>query len=459
MANTKTQYVCEECGYTSAGWMGRCGSCGAWGSMKETASGAQSPEAGLHQRRRPAMIPRQDGPQAIDGVDDLPVDRLDLGMAELNRVLGGGLVPGSLVLLAGDPGIGKSTLLLQAAALVAAGGEAVWYVTGEESVQQVKRRAGRTGLLPANLWLWAQTDLDTILAQAGDRQPDLLIVDSIQTMYAPDVDASPGSVAQIRECAARLGALAKSVHMPMILVGHVTKDGGIAGPMVLEHMVDAVLYFEGERHYPYRILRAAKNRFGSTFEIGVFEMADEGLAEVRNPSLAFLSDRPVSAPGSVVAACMEGSRPLLAEVQALVCPSSLAQPRRVVTGVDYNRVNMLLAVLEKRAGLKLGNQDAYVNVTGGIRLQEPALDLAIAAAIASSFKNKALKENLAVMGEVGLAGEARPVAYPDKRAQEAEKLGMRALLAPSGTKAKIKETGLEILEAGTLIELLDLAFR
>jgi len=427
--------------------------------MKETTSVSPVKEAAAHQRRRSAAVQQQDGPLSINDIEHLAVDRMDLGSAELNRVLGGGLVPGSLVLLAGDPGIGKSTLLLQAASQAANAGAAVLYVTGEESVQQVKLRASRMGCAPENLWLWSQTDMEAIIASLHEKQPDLAIIDSIQTMYAPDLDSGPGSVTQIRECTARLGALAKTVHLPVILVGHVTKDGNIAGPMVLEHMVDAVLHFEGERRYPYRILRTVKNRYGSTFEIGVFEMGDKGLTEVLNPSLAFLADRPVSAPGSAVAACIEGSRPLLAEVQALICPSSLAQPRRVVTGVDYNRVNMLLAVLEKRTGLRLGNQDAYVNVTGGVRLQEPAMDLAIAAAIASSFKNKPLKEKMALMGEVGLAGEVRPAAWPEKRAQEAEKLGMTCLLAPRGTKDKIRDARIEIFEAGTLIELLDMAFR
>ena len=454
----KTKYVCSDCGYTSIRWMGRCSQCGAWESMEETADLPPVKEAAAHQRRRLVLPPQQEGPISIEAVDHLAVRRMDLGLAELNRVLGGGLVPGSLVLLAGDPGIGKSTLLLQAAAKAAAAGELVWYITGEESVQQVKLRADRMGPGPPNLMLWAQTDLALILSQLQQQQPDLVIVDSIQTIYAPDLDSTPGSIAQIRECAARFGAIAKALHLPVMLVGHVTKEGSIAGPRVLEHMVDAVLYFEGERHYPYRILRTEKNRFGSTFEIGVFEMGEGGLIEVLNPSLAFLTDRPISAPGSAIAACMEGTRPLLAEVQALVSPSGLAQPRRVVNGVDYNRVNMLLAVLEKRAGFRLGAQDAYVNITGGVRLQEPAMDLAIAVAVASSFKNMALRENMAVMGEVGLAGEVRPVAYPEKRAQEAEKLGMTALLAPKGTKAKAKGAGIDILEAGTLIELLDIAF-
>jgi DNA repair protein RadA/Sms len=456
---TKIQYVCTECGYTSVGWLGRCNQCGAWDTMEQRATAEPAKTAASHQRRRPAAgTLRQEGPLPVSAIDNLAIQRMDLGLAELNRVLGGGLVPGSLVLLAGDPGIGKSTLLLQAASQAAAPGRQVWYVTGEESVEQVKLRASRMGCNPDNLWLWAQTDLAAILDQLQNRQPDLVIIDSIQTMYVPDLDSGPGSLVQIRESTARLGALAKAVHLPIMLVGHVTKEGGIAGPRALEHMVDTVLYFEGERHYPYRILRTVKNRFGSTMEIGVFEMGNEGLTEVLNPSLAFLADRPTSAPGSAVAACMEGSRSLLAEVQALVSSSSLAQPRRVVTGTDFNRVNMILAVLEKRTGLKLGSQDAYVNITGGIRLQEPAMDLAIAVAVASSFKNKPLKEKMAVMGEIGLAGEVRPVTYPEKRAQEAEKLGMTRLLAPKGTKNKVKNTEITILEAGTLIELLDLAF-
>ncbi|MDR1192601.1 MAG: DNA repair protein RadA [Peptococcaceae bacterium] len=453
----KTKYVCQACGYESARWLGRCSQCGEWDSMVEAAQADEVKTAPAHRRRQSLSPSERDGPQPLTAIDDLAVKRLDLGLTELNRVLGGGLVPGSLVLLAGDPGIGKSTLLLQAAVLAAGSLEKVWYITGEESARQVKLRADRMGCRSGNLWLWAQTDLEALIGQIQALRPALLIVDSIQTMYAPDLDSSPGSLAQVRECAARLGAAAKALHLPIILVGHVTKDGGIAGPRVLEHMVDTVLYFEGERHYPYRILRAVKNRFGSTFEIGVFEMRDQGLAEVLNPSLAFLADRPLSAPGSAIAACMEGSRPLLAEVQALVCPSSLAQPRRVVTGADYNRVNMILAVLEKRAGLRLGDHDAYINITGGIRLQEPAMDLAIAAAVASSFKNQPLKEKMAVIGEIGLAGEARPVGFPEKRAQEAEKLGLTRLLAPRGTKGKVKNIPLEILEAGTLIELLDLA--
>ena len=461
MIKAKTKYVCDECGYESIRWMGRCGACGAWESMKESLVAPKPKTAQVHQRRKssaPSASSATEGPRPIDAVDDLPQSRMSAGFSELDRVLGGGLVPGSLVLLAGDPGIGKSTVLLQAAYKAAAAGNTVWYVTGEESVQQVKLRALRMGCIHPSLWLWAQTDLDDILGFLSQGQPDLLIIDSIQTMYAPDLESNPGSLAQIRECAARLGNMAKSTHTPVVLVGHVTKDGNIAGPMVLEHMVDTVLYFEGERHYPYRILRAIKNRFGSTYEIGVFEMGDAGLVEVLNPSLAFLADRPVSAPGSVIAACIEGSRPLLAEVQALVCPSNLAQPRRVVNGVDYNRVNMLLAVMEKRAGFGMGAMDVYVNITGGVRLQEPAMDMAIAAALASSYKNKAPKEMTAFIGEIGLAGESRPVTYPEKRAQEAEKLGMRSLLAPKGTKAKAGKTGIEIREAGTLIEMLEIAF-
>jgi DNA repair protein RadA/Sms len=312
------------------------------------------------------------------------------------------------------------------------------------------------GCSTANLWLWSHTDIQAITEQMAQERPSLVIIDSIQTMYVPEMESAPGSVSQIRESTSRLGILAKSLHIPVVIVGHVTKDGNIAGPRLLEHMVDTVLYFEGERHYPYRILRSVKNRFGSTFEIGVFEMCNDGLQEVLNPSLAFLAERPKAAPGSVIAACMEGTRPLLVEVQALLSTSTLAQPRRVVTGPDFNRVNMILAVLEKRVGLRLGNQDAYINIAGGLRLQEPAMDLAIALALTSSLKNQPLKANMAVMGEIGLAGEVRPVSYPEKRIQEAIKLGLTSVLAPKGTAAKIKAPKIEVLEAGTLIELLNL---
>ena len=453
----KTSFVCSQCGYESPKWLGRCSQCGEWDTMVEKTTAAPVKAAAVHQRRRPPLALEQDRPQPVQEIDSHLIQRLDLGFGELNRVLGGGLVPGTLVLLAGDPGIGKSTLLLQAAAKASEKLEKVWYITGEESVQQVKLRAGRMGTETRELWLWAQTDMEKIMNQIQAEQPSLIVIDSIQTMFLPELESSPGSLVQIRECTARLGALAKAMHIPVFLVGHVTKEGAIAGPRVLEHMVDTVLQFEGERHYPYRILRSVKNRFGSTFEIGVFEMCDQGLTEVGNPSLAFLAERPLAAPGSAVAACMEGSRPLLAEVQGLVCASGLAYPRRVVTGADYNRVNLILAVLEKRAGLKLSNQDVYVNITGGIRLQEPAMDLAIASAVASSLKNRPLKEKMAVMGEIGLAGEIRPVSFPEKRAQEAEKLGLLRLLAPRGTRTKIKSSSIEILEASTLIELLDLA--
>lgn len=459
MKKLKTKYVCQACGYEAAGWLGRCSQCGEWNTMQEEIQRDPvkvQPSAALYSRSMQRYSIEQDKPLPVEKIENFSTPRMDLQMAELNRVLGGGLVPGTLVLLAGDPGIGKSTLMLQAAAKACLGWSKVWYVTGEESAQQVKLRADRMGCNPANLWLWAQTNINDIADQVSEEQPSMVIIDSIQTMYTPDLESLPGSVSQIRECTARLGALAKGLNIPVLIVGHVTKDGSIAGPRLLEHMVDTVLYFEGERHYPYRILRAVKNRFGSTFEIGVFEMCDQGLQEVLNPSLAFLAERPMAAPGSVIAACVEGTRPILVEVQALVCPSTLTQPRRITTGTDYNRVNMILAVLEKRAGLKLGNQDVYINIAGGIRIQEPAMDLAIAMAIASSFKNRPLKEATAVMGEIGLAGEARPVNYPEKRIQEALKLGLTQVLAPKGTRAKVKASQADILEAGTLVELLSL---
>lgn len=450
----KTKYVCQACGYVAAGWLGRCPECEAWNTL-EAQSQRESSKSARSSRSSQEDAGR--GPLPVRQIENYAVARMDLKMEELNRVLGGGLVPGTVVLLAGDPGIGKSTLLLQAAAQASQEWSKVWYITGEESVQQVKLRAARMGCEQEQLSLWAQTDVEAITAWMEKEKPSLVIVDSIQTMYLPELDNVPGSVTQIRECTARLAQTAKSLHIPVVIVGHVTKDGSIAGPRILEHMVDTVLYFEGERHYPYRILRGVKNRFGSTFEIGVFEMSDQGLNQVLNPSLAFLAQRPRQAPGSVVAACMEGTRPLLVEVQALVSPSSLAQPRRVVTGADYNRVNLILAVLEKRLGMKLSCLDVYVNIVGGLRIQEPAMDLALAVALASSLKNKPLQEGLVVFGEVGLAGELRPVHYPDKRIQEGQKLGMKGVLMPRRTQGKEKTSQIEIREAATLVDALGLA--
>jgi len=466
MAKSKTFYVCSNCGYESPKWLGRCSSCGEWDTMveKQIMPEVSQKAQAAHARRSLGTIAGLSSadldftlPSKISDINEKTAERIDVGMGEFNRVLGGGLVPGTLVLLAGDPGIGKSTLLLQAATNMAAKSNNVWYITGEESLSQVKIRAKRMNAAASELSLWAQTDMGKIIEAIQTEKPTVVIIDSIQTMYLPDLENTPGSLTQIRECTGALATVAKSLHIPVILVGHVTKEGAIAGPRVLEHMVDAVLQFEGERHYPYRILRAVKNRFGSTFEIGVFEMTDTGLGEVTNPSFAFLEDRPLNAPGSSVAACIEGTRPMLAEVQGLLSSSSLAYPRRIVNGADLGRVNMILAVLEKRVGLPIANQDAYVNITGGVRLSEPAMDLAIAAAIVSSFKNRPLIPNMAVMGEIGLSGEVRPVSFPERRAAEAEKLGLTKILAPKGTKAKLKNSKIEVIEARSLIELIDMA--
>lgn len=448
LSKSKSKFVCQQCGYEAPRWLGKCPECGNWNSfieeiVKEVKMKSQGGEILLR-------------PELLAQVKPLEIERLDMGSSEFNRVLGGGLVPGTIVLLAGDPGIGKSTLLLQAAAYVAARYERVLYVSGEESAQQIKLRAARMGLGDSGVLVWAETDLDRIEEEIKKTRPSLVIVDSIQTVYSADMGTAPGSVGQIREGTARLLTLAKSMHIPIIIVGHVTKDGNIAGPRVLEHMVDTVLYFEGERHHQYRIIRAIKNRFGSTFELGVFEMKNEGLVEIINPSKAFLAQRPIFTPGSAVAACMEGSRPLLVEIQALVSQSFFGQPRRMTTGTDFNRVNLIIAVLEKRVGLSMSGQDAYVNVVGGIRVQEPALDLAIAVAVASSLKNKPCPAGLVVIGEIGLTGEVRRVSYIQKRMQEAKKLGFAHCIVPCGSSEE-KIDGLELLEVKTVSDALEAA--
>jgi len=450
MSKQKIKYVCQQCGFEALRWLGRCPDCSAWNSLVEEVEQSKGSKIGTVQSS-------DTEPCTLSSVESLAVERLDLGLAEFNRVLGGGLVPGTLVLLAGDPGIGKSTLLLQAAAMASEKMEKVLYITGEESAQQIKLRSNRVGLVGNSLLVWAETDMDRIEEEIKKSKPSLVIVDSIQTMVVSQVGSAPGSVTQVRESAAKLMNLAKSLNIPIIIVGHVTKDGNIAGPRVLEHMVDTVLYFEGERHYQYRILRSIKNRFGSTFEIGVFEMRSEGMVEVNNPSRAFLAERPQAAPGSVVAACMEGTRPLLIEIQALVSTSSFGQPRRMTAGTDYNRVNLIMAVLEKRVGLNMSNQDAYVNIAGGIKIQEPALDLGLAVALASSLKNRCCAPQLAVIGEIGLTGEVRGVPYVQKRLQEAKKLGFNHCIIPKGSIEGESVQGMELLEVRTIAEALELA--
>jgi DNA repair protein RadA/Sms len=444
-------YRCQECGFASPK-PGTCPDClrgaGAYVQLVEERS-----EAPARGRRPGAVSPGR--PQSLKDVVLEAGDRLPTGIGELDRVLGGGVVRGSLVLLGGEPGCGKSTLLLQAARALAKARPPVLYVCSEESAAQVKMRADRLGIAGDGLLLWAETDLGSVQAGLDDVKPQALIVDSIQTVFLPDLESAPGSVAQVRECAARLMTQAKGRGLATFLVGHVTKDGAIAGPRVLEHLVDTVLYFEGEQHHAYRVLRAVKNRFGSTNEIGVFEMAERGLVEVANPSGFFLSERPIDAPGSVVVASLEGTRPMLLELQALVSRASFGTPRRTVLGADYNRVCLLLAVLEKRAQLPIGNQDVFVNVAGGGRVVEPAADLAIVLAAASSYMERPLPADVVVVGEVGLTGEVRAVAGLEARLRAAAQLGFRSAVVPKSGAAEMRSVPLRVRGVATVSEALE----
>lgn len=445
-------YICNECRRESPRWAGRCPECGSWNSLTETVSERRPRQAaavGMTTSAEPVSL-------ADLGVGDGRA-RLVLALSEFDRVLGGGIVPGSLILLGGDPGIGKSTLLLQAAALAARDGRKVLYISGEESVQQLGMRAKRLGIAQSGLYLLAETDLDAALAAADRLAPELalLVVDSIQTVYRPDLAPSPGSIVQLRECAMHLMRWAKGNGVAVVLVGHVTKEGEIAGPRLVEHIVDVVLYLEGERFSAYRVLRGVKNRFGSVSEIGVFEMTGDGLVPVENPSELFLAERPEVAVGSVVMPTVEGSRPLLVEVQALTSPTALAVPRRTGSGIDANRLVLIGAVLSRRAGLALANQDIIVNVVGGLRVQEPAADLAVAVAIASSFRDRPVAGDLVVVGEVGLSGELRSVPHLERRLAEAERLGFQRCLLPKAALRRGRlASGLEVTTASTLREAL-----
>ncbi len=437
MAKVKAQYVCQRCGYTAAKWLGRCSECGEFGTLVEEAVRPPAPAGALSTGE--AAVPL-----AEVRADEAP--RIPTGIAELDRVLGGGLVPGSLVLLGGDPGIGKSTLLLQALHAVASSGRTVLYVSGEESVRQTALRASRLGAQAPSLLVLAETDLARILDEAARVAPSVLAVDSIQTVHAAGLESVPGSLGQIREAAGRLLGFAKARNVATVLVGHVTKDGGLAGPKTLEHVVDAVVYFEGDSGHPYRMLRATKNRFGSTNEVGVFEMHAGGLREVPNPSAHFLAERPVGAPGSAVVASLEGSRPLLVEVQVLVASAAGGIPRRTALGVDPNRVSLLLAVLERRAGIDALGLDVFVNVAGGVRLTEPAVDLGLVVAAASSATRRPVDPHAICFGEVGLAGEVRAVAQPELRLAEAAKLGFRRCVLPQLNKERLlAPTNLELV--------------
>jgi DNA repair protein RadA len=430
MAKSKTLFFCKECGYESSKWLGQCPGCKQWDTFVE------EPVAG----RNHSASPRKDikEPVLLSDVIAQAETRMKTGLEELDRVLGGGIVPGSLVLVGGDPGIGKSTLLLQMSREIVKQGRKVIYISGEESGHQIKMRADRLGAISGELLLLCETNLDLIETVVHKHKPDIVVIDSIQTMYREDIASAPGSVSQVREATGALMRLAKESTTTIFIIGHVTKEGMVAGPKVLEHMVDTVLYFEGDNFASYRVLRAVKNRFGSTNEIGVFEMQSSGLKEVKNPSEYMLSGRPVGEPGSVVTSSVEGTRPILVEVQALISRTSFNMPRRTAAGTDYNRVNLLMAVLEKRLGLQLGDCDAYVNVAGGMRITEPALDLAIVAAILSSYRNTAISGSTVVFGEIGLTGEIRAVNMADQRVAEAAKMGFETCILPKANEANIK---------------------
>lgn len=460
MSKFHTQYVCQECGKVSIRQLGRCPSCGAWDAMVEEIV-ADSPA--VEKKGRRSALP-QTRALKLDEVPNDGEERWPLSMQEFARVLGGGMVPGSLVLLGGDPGIGKSTLMLQVAAEIAEDSR-VLYVSGEESARQIKMRAqrlqngrGETALSPKNLYLVTETNLDAILTHVEQVKPVLLVVDSIQTVYLDGLSSSAGSVSQVRECASRLREMAKASGIAVFLIGHVTKQGVIAGPRVLEHIVDTVLQLEGDRFQSYRLLRSMKNRFGPTSEVGVFEMREQGMTEVSNPSEAFLAERMANVPGSSIAVTMEGTRPILVELQGLTSPTNFGNPRRTTNGLDFNRMLLIAAVLTRRVGLNLSNQDIFLNVVGGLTVQEPAADLAAAAAIASSQKDQPVRANLVLIGEIGLSGELRWVSHMEIRLREAAKLGFKAAVIPQRLRASLSlPDKLEILEARSLAQAIKIA--
>jgi len=446
-----TVFFCQECGYESSKWMGQCPGCRQWNTFVEEKVVAANGKA------TGSILKEGNKPAVLSEISLEEEDRITTRMEELDRVLGGGLVAGSLTLVGGDPGIGKSTLLLQVCRNFASDGREVLYVSGEESLKQIKLRAGRIGEFNGHLKLLCETSLSSIEETIRRTRPGIVVVDSIQTMYQEEISSAPGSVSQVREATSVFLQLAKGLNISIFIVGHVTKEGTVAGPRVLEHMVDTVLYFEGDRHASYRILRGVKNRFGSTNEIGVFEMASEGLREVKNPSEFMLSGKPEDASGSVVVCSMEGTRPLLIEIQALVCHSNFGIPRRQTIGTDFNRVNLLMAVLEKRLGLQLGGCDAYVNIAGGIKIQEPAIDLGIVMSIISSFKNKVIDSKMTVMGEVGLSGEVRGVSMIQARVQEAKKLGFTTCVVPFVCLDSLKDVdGIKLIGVKNVADVIGL---
>lgn len=445
----KTIYFCQNCGHEAGKWLGQCPACREWNTFVEEKVTA-SKSVGAREYQELNVVP-------LSQVKTEEEERIGTKMEELDRVLGGGIVPGSLILVGGDPGIGKSTLLLQVCQNLTREKRKVLYISGEESLRQIKLRAQRMGKFTDNLLLLCETNLELIKGVIEREKPEVVVIDSIQTMYSEEVGSAPGSVSQVREATNTLMQLAKGLNITIFIVGHVTKEGTVAGPRVLEHMVDTVLYFEGDRHASYRILRGVKNRFGSTNEIGVFEMRQNGLTEVKNPSEFMLNGRLEDSSGSVVACSMEGTRPILLEIQALVCESNFGMPRRTAAGTDYNRVNLLMAVLEKRIGYRLSNYDAYVNIAGGIKINEPALDLGIVMAIVSSYKNHPVEEGTIIFGEVGLNGEVRAVSMPEQRVAEAKKLGFAKCIMPTVSVESVKNIkGIQIVGVKNLNEAMQL---
>ncbi|CEQ23141.1 DNA repair protein RadA [Paraclostridium sordellii] len=434
MAKIKTKYVCQECGYENSKWLGKCPECSNWNTFVEEIEEKRSKS-----NKEVFVIDKSSSrPLNINSIETIKEQRFSTCINELDRVLGGGVVKGSLVLVGGDPGIGKSTLLIQVSSNVANSGKKVLYISGEESASQIKMRAQRLGIKSDNLYIFAENNLSIIEAHLESVNPDLIIVDSIQTVFSPEITSAPGTVSQIKEGTSRFMKISKKMGISTFVVGHVTKEGALAGPKVLEHMVDTVLYFEGERFNTYRLVRAVKNRFGSTNELGVFEMREIGLVELENPSKILISEKPKDVAGSVIISTVEGTRPMLLELQALVSPTSFGIPKRTATGVDYNRVSLLMAVLEKRVGMQIQNQDVYINVVGGIKINEPSIDLGIVMSIASSFRNIPIDGNVAITGEVGLTGEIRAVSFIEKRIAECKKLGFTKIIIPKSNYEAIK---------------------
>ncbi|MEN2258860.1 DNA repair protein RadA [Paraclostridium benzoelyticum] len=441
MAKIKTKYVCQECGYENSKWLGKCPECSKWNTFVE-----EIEEKTSKSNKEVFVIDKSSSrPLNINSIETIKEQRFSTCIKELDRVLGGGVVKGSLVLVGGDPGIGKSTLLIQVSSNVANSGKKVLYISGEESASQIKMRAQRLGIKSDNLYIFAENNLSIIEAHLESVNPDLIILDSIQTVFSPEITSAPGTVSQIKEGTSRFMKISKKMGISTFVVGHVTKEGALAGPKVLEHMVDTVLYFEGERFNTYRLIRAVKNRFGSTNELGVFEMREVGLVELENPSKILIAEKPKDVAGSIIISTVEGTRPMLLELQALASPTSFGIPKRTATGVDYNRVSLLMAVLEKRVGMQIQNQDIYINVVGGIKINEPSIDLGIVMAIASSFRNIPIDGNVAITGEVGLTGEVRAVSFIEKRIAECKKLGFTKIVIPKSNYEAVKGVkGIEI---------------